>query len=81
VNQKAERMAYDAGRASVRITWPDDDSVTDEQRRVGEHHCPFASGDPQREAWLRGLRDGLTEGIDDTERDKLLKRIDEEVGS
>lgn len=78
MNRQAERMAYDAGRASVRIVWPDD--ATDRQRQLGEHHCPFEEGDPQREPWLRGLRDALTEQLDDKGRASLLKRLEDEVG-
>lgn len=79
MSAKAQRMAYDAGRALPRVEWPDEIPV--EQRQVGEHHCPFAEGDPQREAWLRGLRDSLSEQLDDKARAQLLKRIEDEVGA
>lgn len=74
----AERKAYDAGRALPRVAWPDD--ATDDQKRLGEHHCPFAEGDPQRDAWLRGLRDALLDQGDKGEREKLLGRLEKAVG-
>ena len=74
MTKQAERMAYDAGRALTRVVWPDD--ATDDQKALGEHHCPFAVGDPQREPWLRGLRDSLR-AEDDQDRTVLLRRIDD----
>jgi hypothetical protein len=70
----AERKAYDAGRALIRVDWPDDAPA--DQKRLGEHHCPFAEGDPQREPWLRGLRDALLDQSDEKERAALLKRLE-----
>lgn len=72
---KAEKMAYDAGRRLPSFDFGED--ATEEQRTLGEHHCPFERGDPQRDAWLRGVRDGLG---DTKERASLAKRLDEEIG-
>lgn len=53
----AQDKAYRAGYAcAMTIQWPPE--VADDKRHPGPHHCPFAEGDPQRDAWLRGLRDG-----------------------
>lgn len=69
-------MAYKAGYALPSVVWPDD--ATDDQKRVGVHHCPFAEGDPQRTHWLKGLRDSLEEP-DPRERANLVKRLDDEL--
>jgi hypothetical protein len=56
----AKAAAYEAGRVSTRIVWPDD--ATDEQQTPGEHHCPFGLEAPEERAeWLRGLADELEE--------------------
>lgn len=57
MDQFALDKAFKAGAALPSVQWPAD--ATDDQRRVGEHHCPFSPGDPQRTAWLQGLADAL----------------------
>lgn len=74
MNRLQERKAYDAGRALVRVQWPEDTPV---DTRLGEHHCPFAEGDEQRDAWLRGLRDAMLDQGDESERRALLKRLED----
>ena len=91
----ALEKAYQAGRALPSIDWDpaiqlhDDlgkgtgiepgDEAEAKLRTPGVHHCPFAEGDPQRDAWLRGLRDRLKEPTEDPATivaaiDKELKR-------
>jgi hypothetical protein len=75
--KSAEEQAYNGGRSLASVTeWPD--SVPAELRGPGLHHCPFAEGDPQREHWLQGLRDGLDEPRPDPA--DVLKQIDDELG-
>lgn len=80
------RKAYDAGRALPRIAWDDllGDDATPDQKRLGEHHCPFSEADgdqrEQREAWLRGLRDALLDQGDEKDRQALLRRLDANLG-
>lgn len=76
MTKREEQKAYQAGRALLTVQWPDDTPV---DTRLGEHHCPFAAGDPQRAAWMRGLRDALNAQIDEKERAELLKRLDREA--
>jgi hypothetical protein len=56
--------------------WSSDDSVEEGQRDPGPHHCPFAEGDPQRAAWLRGLADALEAPKDHA---KLVQSIRDEI--
>ena len=78
MDKKAESMAYKAGYALPRVTFPEE--ITSEHRALGLHHCPFAEGDPQRAAWARGLQDALTEQIADAKsRDSLLKALGQEA--
>lgn len=80
LTKRAETKAYDAGRANARMTtWPD--TIPEEFRMPGVRHCPFAEGDPQREPWLRGLRDGLVvQEEQDKARKSTLSEIDKELG-
>ena len=51
MNKAEAQKAYNAGKASLSIVWPDD--AADDQRRPGMHHCPFALDDPQRQSWRK----------------------------
>lgn len=75
MTKKAEDKAYNAGKASLTIVWGPD--ATDEQRRPGMHHCPFAEGDPQRIAWAKGLEDAL--GGDRFDPATILREIRDEI--
>ena len=72
-----EDQAYKAGYALPNVVWLPD--ATPEQRTPGVHHCPFAPGDPQREYWLRGLKDALTAPVRDPKQ--IINEIDSELGS
>ena len=76
MSESAAKKAYKAGYALPTVVWPPD--ATAEQRTPGVHHCPFAPGDPQREAWLKGLRDKLSEPTKDPSA--VLKEIEGELG-
>jgi truncated hemoglobin YjbI len=75
MDAKAKSKAYSAGRALPSVQWPED--ATDEQRTPGVHHCPFAVGDPQRDEWLRGLKDAL--GAPTKDPAKIVKEINDEL--
>ena len=83
LSKQAQRMAYDAGHALPTVQWPDD--ATPDQRRIGEHHSPFdPNGDDDQRAqhqhWLRGLRDAMSERMEDQQDGKtLLKRLDDSI--
>ena len=75
VSKEALGKAYKAGYALPGIEWPQD--ATDEQKTPGVHHCPFSPGDPQRDEWLKGLKDRLTGPKDDPAA--IVKQIDAEL--
>lgn len=76
MDREAERMAYDAGRSLPRVLWDEDDDPPE----IGERHCPFADGDPQKDAWLRGLRDAVESQLPARDRANLIRRINDKVG-
>jgi hypothetical protein len=75
VNKQEAEKAYNAGKASLTIVWPDD--ATDEQRTPGMHHSPFPPGDPQRAEWARGLQDAL--GGNQYDPATILKEISDDL--
>jgi hypothetical protein len=73
------RLAYEAGRALPSVNWDTGQEgsppVTDEHRRMGVHHCPFALDSDEGKAWCEGLRDAI--GGNPTDRATLLKQLDD----
>lgn len=77
MNSTEAQKAYQAGKTLPDVQWPDDLELPPEKRVLGVHHCPFAEGDPQREMWLKGLRDRLEEPAADPK--KVLAEIKKEL--
>jgi hypothetical protein len=77
LTKQAEEKAYRAGASLLTVIWPED---TPADTSVGLHHCPFSEGDPQRAAWLRGLKDALKKREDEEKaRRSTLAAIDKEL--
>jgi hypothetical protein len=77
MNKTEAQKAYDAGHRLGQggVQWPD--SVPEELRSPSVRHCPFDLGDPQRGAWLKGLKAALRVPREDPA--DIIKQIDEEL--